>query len=215
MARATRQLLLDAAVELLVNEGRSGITTGRLARRADVVQSAFYNHFASVDDCIQAALAEIQRQVVTTADVIFKTLDGPGYTTPGRVEGLLVRVFDQAAKNPAFFGLLVQRHHEPDVAEGIEAVLDTMRTRMIDTILHADARTNSLSQAEAEVAAGMVVGVFLAGLEEVLAGKSPLLVSEASAIFMTHGVFAMAGVDTPPLAGTATQLDREITPEAD
>ena len=212
MARATRQHLLDAAVQLLIDEGRTGVTTGRLAKRAGVVQSAFYNHFASVDECVQAALAEIQRRVVTTADLIFQSVDGPGYTTPGRVDGLLVHVFEKAAVDPSFFRLLVQRHHEPDVAEAIEAVLSTMRDRTAASILHPDARTNSMCQAEADVAARMVVGVFLAGLEEVLNGADPMVVSRTCGTFMTLPVFAMVGIETEAI--DAQVADQQVNPAA-
>lgn len=195
MASATRQQLLDAAVELLVQEGRSGVTTGRLTGRAGVVQSAFYNHYASVEDCIQAALAEIRRRVAASASVIFEALQGPGYTTPDQVDGLLIRIFKEAAHDPTLFRVLVQRHHEPDVAEAVENVLDLMRAGTVQTILHPQARTNTLGLQETTAAAGMMVGAFLAGLEQVLDGADPVVVSRVCAQFLVAGVFSMADVE--------------------
>lgn len=209
MARATRQNLLDAAVQLLIDEGRSGITTGRLTRAAGVVQSGFYNHFSSVDECVTVALDEVRHLVITTADLIMDDLLRPGERTPRDIEQIVVGIFKRAAANPSPYKLLVQRHQEADVATVVEDAFAELRSRLAATILDESSRTKLLSEREAATAAHLAVGVFLAGLEHVLSGEDPLLVSRASAIFMMHGVFSMAAID---LASSDRQ---EINPAAD
>ncbi len=208
MARATRQLLLDTAVELLINEGRSGITTGRLAREAGVVQSGFYNHFSSVDECVKVALDEVRHLVIATADLIMDDLLRPGDRTPRDVERIVAGIFERAAANPSPYKLLVQRHQGADIAAAVEDALVALRSRLAATILDEGSRTKLLSEREAATAAHLAVGVFLAGLESVLAGDDPSLVSRASAIFMMYGVFRMAEIDL------SSPADQEINPAA-
>lgn len=45
---ATRQRLIEVAVELLVSEGPDALSTTRLASEVGIVQSGFYAHFASI-----------------------------------------------------------------------------------------------------------------------------------------------------------------------
>lgn len=195
MAGATRQQLLDAAVELLIDEGGGGITTGRLTEQAGVVQSAFYNHFASVEECKQAALEEVRSRVMTTADVLFGALQRPGNTTAGDAGGFLAQIYDRAEANPPPFQLVVQRHHEPDVAATIEDVLDTVRAKLTKTILRNAPPSRDLSEGEAATAARLIVGVFLAGLEHVLGGGDPAPTASSCAAFMTGGVIGMRDRD--------------------
>ncbi|PJJ56166.1 AcrR family transcriptional regulator [Mumia flava] len=46
----TRQALLDAALELTADHGFAGVSLRQVARDAGVVPTAFYRHFASMDD---------------------------------------------------------------------------------------------------------------------------------------------------------------------
>ncbi|MCG8619165.1 MAG: TetR/AcrR family transcriptional regulator [Desulfobacterales bacterium] len=54
---ATRRKLLDAATEVLVGEGYTGLTTTRVCRAAGVSQGALFKHFPSKGAMV-AALAE-------------------------------------------------------------------------------------------------------------------------------------------------------------
>ncbi|MDD9938498.1 MAG: helix-turn-helix domain containing protein [Myxococcales bacterium] len=51
----TRQRLLDATLELIGAEGTAAVTTGRIAAAAGLAQSSFYQHFKSLEHCIEAA----------------------------------------------------------------------------------------------------------------------------------------------------------------
>lgn len=59
----TRERLVEAAVSLLAREGPAAVSTTRLAAEVGIVQSGFYAHFGSVDEC----LAEACRRVVDEA----------------------------------------------------------------------------------------------------------------------------------------------------
>lgn len=59
----TRHRLLQAARELLAGQGPEGLTTGRVAQRADVAQATFYVHFRGLDELLAEVATGIVGQV--------------------------------------------------------------------------------------------------------------------------------------------------------
>jgi len=55
----TRQLLIDAAIDIVRQEGIEALTTTRLASAAGITQPAFYVHFKNVEHCRQAAAGQL------------------------------------------------------------------------------------------------------------------------------------------------------------
>ncbi|GEM_PF-3383603 len=56
--RVTHATLVDATAELLLEVGPHGVTSRSVADRADVAVGTFYNHFDSIDDALEAVLAD-------------------------------------------------------------------------------------------------------------------------------------------------------------
>ncbi len=59
----TRDRLVDAAIRLLRGGGVQAVTTPRLAAEVGIVQSGFYRHFKSTDECLRAAASRIGGRV--------------------------------------------------------------------------------------------------------------------------------------------------------
>ncbi|MDI9917996.1 TetR family transcriptional regulator [Rhodococcus sp. IEGM 1379] len=59
----TRQALLDTAMDLLADRGFSGISLREVAREAGIVPTAFYRHFASMEDLGVALVEESMRML--------------------------------------------------------------------------------------------------------------------------------------------------------
>ena len=57
----TRQALLDAALALAADRGFGSVSLREVAREAQVVPTAFYRHFASMDELGQALVAQSAR----------------------------------------------------------------------------------------------------------------------------------------------------------
>jgi len=55
----TRQRLLDAALEILDEEGESGLTTVAITRRAGIAQSTFYVHFTDTSDLLHSLVDDL------------------------------------------------------------------------------------------------------------------------------------------------------------
>lgn len=61
--QATRERLIQATVEILSREGLGAVSTARVARDAGIVQSGFYAHFASLEDCVVVAAEHIGQRI--------------------------------------------------------------------------------------------------------------------------------------------------------
>ncbi|WP_409490359.1 TetR family transcriptional regulator [Amycolatopsis sp. cmx-11-12] len=57
----TRQALLDAALDLVAERGFSGLSLREVAKQAGIVPTAFYRHFASMDELGVALVEESMR----------------------------------------------------------------------------------------------------------------------------------------------------------
>jgi AcrR family transcriptional regulator len=53
----TRQALLKAGHELIVEKGVAGLRIAEITERADVALGSFYNHFATKEDLVEAVVA--------------------------------------------------------------------------------------------------------------------------------------------------------------
>lgn len=61
----TRQALLDAALDLVAERGFSGLSLREVAKQAGIVPTAFYRHFASMDELGVALVEESMRTLRT------------------------------------------------------------------------------------------------------------------------------------------------------
>jgi TetR/AcrR family transcriptional regulator, fatty acid biosynthesis regulator len=59
----TRARLLQAALDLLDTGGESAVTTVAVTQKAGIAQSAFYQHFANVEECLAAVAEQITSEI--------------------------------------------------------------------------------------------------------------------------------------------------------
>ncbi|MCH6160379.1 TetR/AcrR family transcriptional regulator [Streptomyces marispadix] len=92
----TRQRLLDAAAELIVEDGWGAVTTRRVADRAGLRPGLVHYHFSSVTDLlIEAALSAAQREMARATEAMSQADD------PGRgMEQVLGMVAEYTASDP-------------------------------------------------------------------------------------------------------------------
>lgn len=195
MAGDTRQRLLDAAVELLLTEGTPGITTVRLTEKAGVVQSAFYNHFSSVNECKVAALREVEQQILPLSGGISSELQAVGSTAIEDVHRILTAVFALAEERPALFRMLTHHHHEPEIGAMTDRLMAAVRDDISGAILAETSRLNHLSKEDADTGAALLASLVLAALDQVLNGASPAHVADVASRLMVTGIFGVAEID--------------------
>ena len=99
----TREALLDAALELSSVEGFAQVSLRQIAKRAGVVPTAFYRHFASMDE---VGLALVERSFVSLRSMIRAAQRDPDLLTdliPKSVD-ILVEAVQQHRQHFAFVG---------------------------------------------------------------------------------------------------------------
>ena len=125
---ATHQELLDATLDELLGDDPKAISANSISRRADRAPGTFFNHFESVDDAINQALAPVVQ------------LRDEGAT-------LLSDTDDPAGVLPVVFGIVLAR-----CVNGDRALLATAAARELG---HALPGTGPLSEAVIEALGGV------------------------------------------------------------
>jgi AcrR family transcriptional regulator len=63
-ARATREALVDAAIELFTKKGYAGVGTEEIVGRANVTRGALYHHFADKRDLFRAVFERVEADLM-------------------------------------------------------------------------------------------------------------------------------------------------------
>jgi AcrR family transcriptional regulator len=85
-SRATRQRLLDAAVDCLARLGWSGSTVAVVAERAGVTRGALQHHFPTREDLFTAAIEHVAAERIAFVQARLGDLPAPG---PARTEAVV------------------------------------------------------------------------------------------------------------------------------
>src|SRR4051794_477797 len=147
-AHATRQALVDAAIESLRHDGFAGASARAIAARAGANQSLVFYHFGSVAELLLAALDEVSarrnerysaavanavgpRELVAAATEIFREDLDEGYVT------VLVEMIAGAATSPEL-GEQVARRIEPWRAFARDRIAAALAATPFASILPVD-----------------------------------------------------------------------------
>ena len=171
----TRQALLDAVIDLLLETDDPRLSTSDIADRADVAVGTFYNHFLSVPDAIEAAFEHLTPNFAASAAAMVEIDDvavGFGHAMGGffcrlneapriwkaaRVAGwnirptpefLLVRSFQAA-------GIGIETASEAEV-EATANFICRLMTSMVDHFGQDDVRPHLPGQATRILASALI-----------------------------------------------------------
>ncbi|GIW24826.1 TetR/AcrR family transcriptional regulator [Meiothermus sp.] len=111
--QATRERLVQATVEILSREGLGAVSTARVARDAGIVQSGFYAHFASLEDCVVEAAQHIGQRIHDTIREGLAHLREQGVGDFELVLAQYRRILDQLEAQWQFVELLLRYFREP------------------------------------------------------------------------------------------------------
>ncbi len=111
--RATRERLIQATVEILSREGLGAVSTARVARDAGIVQSGFYAHFGSLEDCVVVAAEHIGNRIRETIREGLSLLREHGASDFDLVLAQYRRILTQLEAEWQFVELLLRYFREP------------------------------------------------------------------------------------------------------
>ncbi|WP_317492542.1 TetR family transcriptional regulator [Haloechinothrix sp. LS1_15] len=121
--RPRRDAVLKAAVEVVAEEGISGVTHRAVTQRAGVPLATVSYYFSSIDELISEALHEFVRERVAE---MATPLDRDSASTPAELGQWLVSLFRDSSRQQriAFFEILVNAQRFPELAETARHGLD-------------------------------------------------------------------------------------------
>src|SRR4026208_2267480 len=95
-ARATREALIQAALELFTERGYAGVGTEEIVARAKVTRGALYHHFEDKRDPFRAVFERVERALMERIGATMESADDPWDLM---VSGM--RAFLDACEEPA------------------------------------------------------------------------------------------------------------------
>jgi AcrR family transcriptional regulator len=95
-ARATREALIDAALELFTERGYAGVGTEEIVARAKVTRGALYHHFEDKRDLFRAVFERVEADLMKR---IGATMEGASDPYELMIRGM--RAFLDACEEPA------------------------------------------------------------------------------------------------------------------
>ena len=111
-SEATRQALVDSAVDLFTKRGYAGTSLDQVVKRARVTKGALYHHFSGKQALFEAAFAQVETQSIESLTAVL-TADGDPWETA--VAGL--RAYVRKCLEPEYQRIIV---HEAPVVMGWE-----------------------------------------------------------------------------------------------
>jgi AcrR family transcriptional regulator len=188
----TRERLIAATLKLLHQGGETAVTTVSVTRTAGIVQSAFYRHFANLEECLAAAAeratADIRATVAEARRRMFEESPGTGED----LEHSLRKMFRLARRQRPVTELYLRFRSDRVSLNGVMYRYARGLVRDLAEQLTGRAAKVGLSDTgpeRMEPVADYVVGACSSAIEAFLDGRSPS-VNESSrllASFLTGG----------------------------
>lgn len=127
----TRQSLMAAATDLMLDNGTVNITMRAVADAAGVAPRTAYNHFSSVDALLAAVMAAINEEFSALAPAPVDTAE----VTPEQALRELVRQwFDELARQDSRLGALITIRDSPELDRAL-ASARSIRTERVRSVL--------------------------------------------------------------------------------
>jgi AcrR family transcriptional regulator len=109
-AEATRQALVDSAVELFTERGYAGTSLDEIAKRARVTKGALYHHFSGKQAMFEAAFDAVETRVMGHLGAI---VGGPGQPWQTAMAG--IEAYVRVCLEPSYQRIVI---HEAPVVMG-------------------------------------------------------------------------------------------------
>jgi len=128
--RATREKLMQAAIDVLLEQGYSRLTTKEVARVAGVSNGALMHHFASKAELVAAATAMVYEEAIVRGQRVAQTADADLNPIEGYLSDCLSVYFDWPFV--AALESIVVARTDPELLEQILPVMERYRTTCDD-----------------------------------------------------------------------------------
>jgi AcrR family transcriptional regulator len=192
----TRERLVTATLELLHGGGEAAVSTVSVTRAAGIAQSAFYQHFANVEECLAVAAERVTRQIrEAVADARRQMMDEAGPAAEDHVR-FYRDVFDLVSRQRPVVRLFLRYRSDPLALNGVmyrfARDLSSDLARQLAE-LAGRAGLHPLPADRVEALADNLMAAGLAAVEAHLEGRGPA-VEESARLLAAFSSGACGGV---------------------
>lgn len=183
----THQKLVDATLKVLYRDGRSALTTGRIAEAAGVAQPTFYVHFSDMEDALTQAADAVAQKLLQRLKSYRSEL---GMGAPfDLVRGAYAASVKALVREPKMAELFLRHRRDAGSPLGKRWSEITDRAR---ADLKADMEKWGLgTSVDVDFYAELIVGMTLATVEGLLDGR----IAETDAALDELATFTMGGFE--------------------
>ena len=171
--QVTRERIIAAAIELLSEEGLGGVSTGKLAKKAGVVQSGFYAHFGSVEECVLYAAERVGRRL---RDLVVQKMSEEDTVDPDALAIFVEEMLARFENEWMFVELMLRYRRDPSpLGKVMSRFHDRVREDVVNNLIEVST-PESVRENERYLlvsAAHLIVMQFVATLEIIVEGRSP------------------------------------------
>lgn len=131
--KLSRQKLLNAALELLVEQGFENLTTGRVAKRAGMAQPSFYVHFEDMNELLVELSGQVSRELRSGMALISLSLREGGdlLDVTQRCVELALHTIVKHQKMLRIF-MAEQAHAHSSIGSRVRAGMDVYMEELVD-----------------------------------------------------------------------------------
>jgi AcrR family transcriptional regulator len=170
----TRRRLMDASVDLLFESGLGAVTTVQITKRAGIVQSGFYKHFASIDECVIERLEQFEKQIaVQLNDAIRSIHDADPFDEQSWAE-MLDGVFGIFLRERRYSWLLLRYRHDPTpIGRALSKTIARVRSELATNLWVLGSRFGVPAErlTHMESLADFMIGATINAVEGLLEGR--------------------------------------------
>jgi AcrR family transcriptional regulator len=161
----TRQAILDAALELVEDEGLAALSLRKLTKAVGIVPTAFYRHFASVDEL---GLALVDRSFASLRQMIRETRRGNPQLS-GVIRSSVAILVQHVHSDRAYFRFIARERFGgvPVVRRAIRHELELFE-RELATDLARLPNLDAWSAEDLRVMANLIVNAMVSTAEDIL-----------------------------------------------
>jgi AcrR family transcriptional regulator len=174
---ATRERLVQAAIDLIRQGGISAVSTVSVTQAAGFAQSSFYMHFANVDECLKAAAEQVGEHLR-----VFIAANRRETQDRGEKEHFqtILSLFLQERQ---FAELLLRHRHDPSaLGQVLGQIMEQIRTDLVADLwqLAQDMGVGEEDYDRVLLQSEFILASVLAAGEALLAGRvtNPTIVAE-------------------------------------
>ena len=169
----TRERIIAAAIEILSEEGLGGVATGRLTKKAGIVQSGFYAHFGSVEECILVAAERIGQRL---RGLIVLRMSEENTVEPGALAQFIEDMLARFEEEWTFVDLMLRYRRDPSpLGKVMSRFYEQVRGDVVNNLIEVSTELDIRNSERHLLIPGahLIVMQFIATLEIIAEGLAP------------------------------------------